>query len=169
MSTIHQSAHPSVQPKSLLADPVNDKTPNDTLDAATTLEDADAIKIITAINKLVQSCTSTSKPKLWEPDPFDRSDPKKLHTFIFQCKLNFRDCKDFFNTEENKVNYTLSHLKGSHWIVSNLHFWTCMTMSGSQISIYSSWNSKTTSPLSTPKAKQKWNSRHFTCMKIIKL
>jgi len=64
------------------------------------------------IDKLIQSCTSTSKPKLQEPDPFDGSDPKKLCTFIFQCKLNFQDHKDLFSTEEDKVNYALSHLKG---------------------------------------------------------
>ena len=53
-----------------------------------------------------------SKPKLWEPDPCDGSDPKKLCTFIFQCKLNFQDRKDLFNNEETKVNHALSYLKG---------------------------------------------------------
>jgi len=112
MSTAHQSAHPSVQPESLHVDPVIDETPDNTLNTATTQEDADAIKIVTAINKLIQSHTSTPKLQLREPNPFNGSNPKKLCTFIFQCKLNFRDCKNLFNTEENKVNYALSHLKG---------------------------------------------------------
>src|SRR5882724_9879457 len=64
-----------------------------------------------AIDKLIQSHPSISKPKLWKPDPFNGSNPK-FHTFIFQCKLNFRDCKDLFNNEETKVNYSLSYLKG---------------------------------------------------------
>src|SRR5882724_12540089 len=62
---------------------------------------------------------NSSIPTLPHPSPSSRnpthsigSDPKKLHTFIFQFKLNFRDCKDLFNTKENKVNYALSHLKG---------------------------------------------------------
>ena len=77
-----------------------------------TQDEADSKRFIMAIDKLIQSCTSMSKPKLWEPNPFDSSYPKKLHTFIFQCKLNFWDCKDLFHNEETKVNYTLSYLKG---------------------------------------------------------
>src|SRR5882724_9025207 len=77
-----------------------------------TQDKADTNRIVMAINKLVQSHTSMSKPKLWEPGPFNGSNPKKLHTFIFQCKLNFRDRKDLFSTKEDKVNYALSHLKG---------------------------------------------------------
>ena len=65
-----------------------------------------------AIDRVIQACPSTAKPKLWEPDSFDGSDPKKLCTFIFQCKLNFRDRKDLFHNEETKVNYALSYLKG---------------------------------------------------------
>src|SRR5882724_8535505 len=61
MSTAHQSAHPSVQPESLHVDPVIDETPGNTLNTATTQEDADAIKIVTAINKRIQSHTSTPK------------------------------------------------------------------------------------------------------------
>jgi len=110
MSTAHQSAHPSVQPESLQVNP--NKAPNDTLDTPTKQNEPDADKFVKAIDKLIQSCPSTSKPKLWEPDPFDSSDPKKLHTFIFQCKLNFWDRKDLFSTKEDKVNYALSHLKG---------------------------------------------------------
>src|SRR5882724_3119991 len=110
MSTAHQSAHPSVQPESFH---VNlDKAPNNTLDTPMTQDEPDADKFIKAIDKLIQSHTSMSKPKLQEPDPFDNSNPKKLRTFIFQCKLNFWDCKDLFSTKEDKVNYAISHLKG---------------------------------------------------------
>ena len=69
-------------------------------------EDVETLRFITAINELIQSHPSTSKPKLWEPDTFNGSDPKKLYNFIFQYKLNFRDCKDLFN-KETKVNYAL--------------------------------------------------------------
>jgi len=50
--------------------------------------------------------------QLREPDPFDNSDSHKLCTFILQCKLNFRDCKDLFKDDTDKVNYVLSFLKG---------------------------------------------------------
>src|SRR5882724_3207130 len=77
-----------------------------------TQDEPEADKFVKAINKLVQSCTSMSKTKLWEPDPFNGSNIKTLCTFIFQCKLNFQDHKDLFSTKEDKVNYALSHLKG---------------------------------------------------------
>ena len=43
---------------------------------------------------------------------FDGSDPKKLHTFLLHCKLNFQDCPDLFPDGSTKVNYVLSYLKG---------------------------------------------------------
>src|SRR5882724_5680610 len=88
------------------------KHPDDTPDMATNQEKEDAKRFAMAINKLIQSHTSMSKPKLREPNPFNGSDPKKLCTFIFQCKLKFWDHKDLFSTKEDKVNYALSHLKG---------------------------------------------------------
>src|SRR5882724_2078202 len=107
MSSPHQSAHQSAQPKSAHIDPTDDETPNETPAVTMNPEEAETLRFIMAINKLVQSHPSTSKPKLQEPNPFDGSDPKKLCTFMFQCKLNFRDHKDLFNNEETKVNYTL--------------------------------------------------------------
>src|SRR5882724_10677883 len=79
----------------------------------TTMHDEpEANSLARAINNLVKSNTSISRPKLCEPDPFDGSDLHKLQTFILQCKLNFQDQKDQFENEEDKVNYTLSYLKG---------------------------------------------------------
>jgi len=68
-----------------------------------------------AIDKIIKANygSSKSKPKLWEPDPFNGSDSQKLRTFILQCKLNFRDCPDQFQNDATKVNYILSYLKGS--------------------------------------------------------
>src|SRR6266481_9009134 len=43
-----------------------------------------------------------SKVKLQEPDLFDSSDSRKLHTFILQCKLNFQDRPDLF--KDNSTN-----------------------------------------------------------------
>src|SRR5882724_1422622 len=98
MSTAHQSMHPSIQPEAIH---VNlDKAPDNTLDTPMTQDEPEADKFIKAIDKLIQSCTSMSEPILREPNPFDSSNPKKLCTFIFQCKLNFQDCKDLFSTKE---------------------------------------------------------------------
>ena len=64
-----------------------------------------------AIDTVVKS-NLLDKVKLREPDPFDGSSPKKLHTFLLQCKLNFRDQKVLFRDDSAKVNYILSYLKG---------------------------------------------------------
>src|SRR5882724_2486857 len=85
-------------------DPADDDTP-------VTNSQADATAIAEAISKVLK--TNNSKPKLREPDPFDGSDPCKLCTFILQCKLNFRDRKDAFEDDSDKVNYILSYLKGT--------------------------------------------------------
>src|SRR5882672_6650096 len=49
---------------------------------------SEAQKFAKAIGEIVKT-GSSSKPKLWEPDPFDGSDSRKICTVILQCKLNF--------------------------------------------------------------------------------
>src|SRR5882724_5547317 len=85
-------------------DPADNDTP-------VTNSQANATAIAEAIGKVLK--TNNSKPKLREPDPFDGSDPRKLRTFILQCKLNFQDRKDAFEDDSDKVNYVLSYLKGT--------------------------------------------------------
>ena len=48
----------------------------------------DITAMANAINALVQS-NVPSRVKLREPNTFDGSDLKKLHTFLLHCKLNF--------------------------------------------------------------------------------
>jgi len=84
-------------------------------------------------------------------------------------QAKFSGLQGSFSTKEDKVNYALSHLKGIVLdcfkpVLLGLHDPFCF-----QISIFSSQNMRTTSDLLTLKAKQKQNSRHFACMKIIKL
>ncbi|KIO02020.1 hypothetical protein M404DRAFT_28248 [Pisolithus tinctorius Marx 270] len=51
------------------------------------------VALARAVHVLVQSSLhtgdSTLKTKVQEPDTFNGSDPKKLHEFLIQCKLNF--------------------------------------------------------------------------------
>ena len=86
-----------------------DETPDDTTNPNT-----EAKTFTKAINKIIKAnYGSSSKLKLHEPDPFDSSNSQKLRTFILQCKLNFRDRPNQFQDNTTKVNYILSHLKGS--------------------------------------------------------
>src|SRR5882724_4247282 len=91
-------------------DPLDD----DTMDPSSspTTQDQEASTFVKAVSMIIGN-DSGSKPKLREPDPFDSSDSRKLCTFILQCKLNFRDCKDLFESDTDKVNYVLSFLKGT--------------------------------------------------------
>ncbi|KAG6330727.1 hypothetical protein ID866_8362 [Astraeus odoratus] len=50
--------------------------------------------------------------KVHEPDTFDGMDPKKLHEFLIQCELNFRDRPQAFCLDSQKVGFALSFLKG---------------------------------------------------------
>ncbi|KAG6327697.1 hypothetical protein ID866_11392 [Astraeus odoratus] len=59
-----------------------------------------------------KSGSSSSQTKVCEPDTFNSTDPKKLHTFLVQCKLNFQDCPSAFKKDHAKVVFTQSYLKG---------------------------------------------------------
>ena len=47
-----------------------------------------------AMSRLIDFVThdkqETPSAKVWDPDPFDGSDPKKLQGFLLECKLNFQ-------------------------------------------------------------------------------
>jgi hypothetical protein len=51
--------------------------------------------------------------KVRELDPFDGSNTCKLQLFLVQCQLNFRDRPDTFASDEAKVTFALSYLKGT--------------------------------------------------------
>src|SRR6266481_6018569 len=75
------------------------------------LPQSNAEVLASTIDQVVKS-NLPNKVKLWDPDPFDGSDTRKLRTFILQCKLNFHDHSDLFQDDTTKVNYMLSYLKG---------------------------------------------------------
>jgi len=67
------------------------------------------------IDRLMQSShssESSSRTKVCEPDTFGGTNPKKLCTFLVQCKLNFQDQPKAFRTDQTKVMFTQSYLKG---------------------------------------------------------
>src|SRR5882672_9697094 len=83
------TTHPPT-PTSAHIDLEDNETPNESF--------SEAQKFAKAIDKLVK-IGSLSKPKLWEPDPFNGFDSQKLWTSIIQCKLNFRDHPDIFEDD----------------------------------------------------------------------
>jgi Retrotransposon gag protein len=56
---------------------------------------------------------SKAQTKVCKPDPFDSSDTCKLQPFLVQCQLNFCNQPDTFTSDEAKVTFTLSYLKGT--------------------------------------------------------
>jgi hypothetical protein len=80
-----------------------------------------------AINNLVRNnrCTSSSdnsKVKVHKLDTFDGSEPRKLHVFFVQCELNFQSKPKTFRSDQAKVNFAQSYLKGMalKWFEPNL-------------------------------------------------
>ena len=55
---------------------------------------------------------SSSQVKVWDPDTFDGTDPKKLWTFLVQCELVYSDCPKAFQLDRSKITFTQSYLKG---------------------------------------------------------
>jgi hypothetical protein len=65
-------------------------------------------RLLAALERLANNTASgnqlaTSKAKLWDPDQFDGSDPKKLQGFLLQCKLNFQAKPELFPDDAAKL------------------------------------------------------------------
>ena len=67
---------------------------------------------IAALAWNVQHQGDGSRSKVWEPDPFDGTNPTKLRTFLVQLQLSFNDRPRAFAKEHRKVNFAISYLKG---------------------------------------------------------
>ena len=55
----------------------------------------------------------SEKIKVWDPDTFDGSNPCKLHDFLVSCNLHFHDRPQVFASDEKRILFILSYLKGS--------------------------------------------------------
>ncbi|KIO07414.1 hypothetical protein M404DRAFT_23924 [Pisolithus tinctorius Marx 270] len=96
-------------------DPDNDNEeplPEDDVKPGVTMLDnlAKAIELLTC--NAHTSSESSSRMKLHEPDTLDGTDPKKLCAFLIQCELNFRDQPQAFQSDQAKVTFAQSFLKG---------------------------------------------------------
>jgi hypothetical protein len=101
---------PNPKPNPNAADPIPNPDPNAEADGS-----AQVGQLLAALERLAENTggnrPATSKAKLWDPDPFDGKDPKKLRGFLLQCTLNFRAKLESFRDDTAKVNYVLSFLK----------------------------------------------------------
>ncbi|KAG6327783.1 hypothetical protein ID866_11306 [Astraeus odoratus] len=101
-------------------DPDNPDNDNGDDDNASnpSIKDNPILMLTNAITLL--SCATRHKPKdlgtahtkVHEPNTFDGMDPKKLHEFLVQCKLNFHNRPQAFCLDMWKVSFALSFLKG---------------------------------------------------------
>jgi len=97
----------------------NDDDDNKFLNATEELDPSLAVfhNLAIAVNRLSHSSrrtndSSSSHAKVREPDTFDGTDPKKLRTFLVQCKLCFQDRAKAFCQDRARVTFAQSYLKG---------------------------------------------------------
>ncbi|KAG6325954.1 hypothetical protein ID866_13135, partial [Astraeus odoratus] len=93
----------------------NNENNNDDVDEATNVLQAlgHAIENLACATQCNEdSGTSSRKMRVCKLDTFDRTDPKKLHMFLVQCKLNFQDRPRIFHLDHSKVTFAQSYLKG---------------------------------------------------------
>ena len=104
-----------------LDDPGDDNNNNNDefLNAAEELGPGLAVfhNLAVTVNRLSRSSrhtsdSSSSRAKVREPDTFDGTDPKKLQTFLVQCKLCFQDRAKAFCQDRARVTFAQSYLKG---------------------------------------------------------
>ena len=100
-------------------DDEDDKDDEDFLDALGELEPSVAVlnNLALTVNWLSWStCHSNESSslcaKVQDPDTFDGIEPKKLQTFLVQCKLMFLDQPKAFHQDQAKVTFAQSYLKG---------------------------------------------------------
>ena len=68
--------------------------------------------VIQRNNAPTSSPGPSSRSKAKEPDTFYGNEPNKLRSFLMQCSLNFVDRPQDFQTDKQKVIFSLSHLRG---------------------------------------------------------
>lgn len=54
-----------------------------------------------------------TRSNLKDPDTFDGKDSRKLHAFLAQCWLHFAERPAAFPTDDDKILYSMSYLRGS--------------------------------------------------------
>jgi hypothetical protein len=94
-----------------------DDEPDHNEDDGLNTQDCVFMQLSEAINNLAHNNRRTSslddsKVKVREPDTFDGSEPRKLHAFFVQCELNFQSKPKTFCSDQAKVNFAQSYLKG---------------------------------------------------------
>jgi hypothetical protein len=80
-----------------------------------------AMGILQGINSLTGAIANLSNPpparssrsNLRNPDTFDGSDPMKLRPFLAQCYLHFAEREHDFTTDDDKIIYMMSFLRGT--------------------------------------------------------
>jgi hypothetical protein len=97
---------------------VNDAEANRVLlDTALTFRD-----VLLAFGQQVNAPRS-ARSNLRAPDTFDGSDPSKLAPFLTSCYLHFSERPQDFSTDDDKIFYIISYLRGSAqlWFSPNLY------------------------------------------------
>ena len=66
--------------------------------------------LVSALRSFGKSSKSETIGKIREPEPFTGKDPKKLKTFLMQCRLYFRGSSEF-DDDTKKVIFAVSYLR----------------------------------------------------------
>ena len=97
----------------------NDEDDEDWIDAKGDLDPNMAIlnNLAVAVSRLSRSAhrnnkSLSSRAKVWDPDMFDGTNPKKLRTFLVQCELVCSNWPKAFWLDRAKITFAQSYLKG---------------------------------------------------------
>ena len=118
----NNSDHEDGLPSSGPDDPNGPDNPNDPNGVSDNEPDDDPhCLFLHALHDLLDSLWNLCQPqvakpekiKVCEPDTFDGTNPWKLQDFLISCNLHCHDCSDVFTSDEKRILFTLSYLKGS--------------------------------------------------------
>ena len=71
------------------------------------------LQVLAALLALCRDSEPKEKVKIRDPDPFDGTEPDKLQNFLFQCQLEFNGKPNTYQSDEARIYYAISFLKGS--------------------------------------------------------
>lgn len=108
-----RSAQQSSAPGVTTAERPTMERPKSTGHSDTTPDLAAALALLAGSLQRSSSRNSSERSNVREPDQYDGSDPQKLRAFFTQLELVFKARPKTFDTEEKRVTYAISFLKGT--------------------------------------------------------
>jgi len=118
---LHSQPLPWSWPTSLISDSIPSQPAVPTIESnpfisqsnpSAHLPSADIINTLHHLSNTLGQPPIAPPVKVRVPDVFDRTDPHRLHHFLFQCCLYFHSGPAIFKSDDDKINFAMTYVSG---------------------------------------------------------